>query len=87
MRCLDEHGKPIENLDNTQIFSSLPSLNGLMTQVMMMKLKAGTLSKEELVETLMGSSPLKQISKQIDVNWEDPVVPRYNCLLYTSRCV
>ena len=43
-----------------------------------MKLKAGTLSKEELVETLMGTTPLKQISKRIDVEWEDPVVPRYN---------
>ena len=78
MRCLDEHGNPIENLDNTQIFSSLPSLNGLLTQEMMMKLKTGTLSKEELVETLMGTTPLKQISKRIDVKWEDPVVPRYN---------
>ena len=78
LRCLDEHGKPIENLDNTQIFSSLPSLNGLLTQEMMMKLKTGTLSKEELVETLMGTTPLKQISKRIDIRWEDPVVPRYN---------
>ena len=32
----------------------------------------------ELVETLMGTTPLKQISKRIDVKWEDPVVPRYN---------
>ena len=78
LRCLDEHGNPIENLGNTQIFSSLPSLNGLLTQEMMMKLKTGTLSKEELVETLMGTTPLKQISKRIDVKWEDPVVPRYN---------
>ena len=46
LRCLDEHGNPIENLGNTQIFSSLPSLNGLLTQEMMMKLKTGTLSKK-----------------------------------------
>ena len=26
----------------------------------------------------MGSTPLKQISKSIDICWEDPVVPRYN---------
>ena len=78
LRCLDEQGRPIEDLDNTQIFSSLPSLNGLLTQEMMMKLKTETLSKDELVETLMGTTPLKQISKRIDVQWEDPVVPRYN---------
>ena len=44
----------------------------------MVKLKAGTLSKEDLVESIMGSTPLKQISKEIDIRWEDPVVPRYN---------
>lgn len=78
LRCLDEQGRPIENLDNTQVFSSLPSLSGLLTQEMMLKLRTGTLSKDEIVETLMGTTPLKQISKRIEVKWEDPVVPRYN---------
>lgn len=44
----------------------------------MVKLKTGTLSKEDLVESMMGSTPLQQISKGIDIRWEDPVVPRYN---------
>ena len=78
LKCLDEQGRPIEDLSNTQVFSSLPSLNGLLNKETMVKLKAGTLSKEELVESLMGSTPLKQISKGIDIRWEDPVVPRYN---------
>ena len=78
LKCLDEKGRPIENLANTQVFSSLPSLNGLLNEEFMVKLKAGTLSKEELVESVMGSTPLKQISKSIDIRWEDPVVPRYN---------
>lgn len=78
LKCMDEEGNPIEDLGNAQIFSSLPSLNGLLNEEMMIKLKAGTLSKEELVEALMGSTPLKQISKGIEINWEDPVVPRYN---------
>ena len=78
LKCLDEKGEPIEDLGNAQVFSSLPSLNGLLNEETMVKLKAGTLSKEELVESLMGSTPLKQISKRIDIRWEDPVVPRYN---------
>ena len=78
LKCLDGQGKPIEDLGNTQVFSTLPSLNGLLNEEYMGKLKAGTLSKEELIESLMGSTPLKQISKGIDVRWEDPVVPRYN---------
>ena len=78
LKCLDGQGKPIEDLGNTQVFSTLPSLNGLLNEENMVKLKAGTLSKEELIESLMGSTPLKQICKGIDVRWEDPVVPRYN---------
>lgn len=78
LKCLDEKGEPIENLGNAQVFSSLPSLNGLLNEEMMVKLKAGTLSKEDLVESVMGSTPLKQISKGVDIRWEDPVVPRYN---------
>ncbi len=78
LKCLDEEGQPIEDLTNTQVFSSLPSLNGLLNEETMVKLKTGTLSKEDLVESLMGSTPLRQISKSIDIRWEDPVVPRYN---------
>ncbi|MDE6214816.1 efflux RND transporter permease subunit [Bacteroides sp.] len=78
LKCLNEEGNPVEDLSNTQVFSTLPSLNGMLSEEMMIKLKTGTLSKEELVESLMGSTPLRQISKSIDVRWEDPVVPRYN---------
>ena len=53
-------------------------LHQLLNEETMVKLKAGTLSKEDLVESIMGSTPLKQISKEIDIRWEDPVVPRYN---------
>ena len=53
-------GKPIEDLNNAQVFFlPLPSLNGLLNEETMVKLKSGTLSKEELVESLMGSTPLK----------------------------
>lgn len=78
LKCLNENGEPIEDLGNTQVFSTLPSLNGLMTQEMMLKLKAGSLSKEEIIESVIGSTPLKQICKSIDIRWEDPVIPRYN---------
>ena len=78
VKCLDENGNPIENLGNTQVFSTLPSLNGLLSEETFMKLRSGKLDKEELIAHLMGSTPLKQICKRIDLRWEDPVVPRYN---------
>lgn len=78
LKCLDENGDPVEDLSNAQVFSTLPSLHGLMTEEMIVKLKSGTIQKEEMVESLLGSTPLRQIVKSIRLDWEDPVIPRYN---------
>ena len=78
LKSVNEQGKPIEDLNNTQIFSQLPSFNGLMDKDFFVKLQSGNLDKNEIVETLIGSTPLKQVCKQIDVRWEPSVVPRYN---------
>lgn len=78
LKTINEQGKQIEDLNNTQVFSQLPSINGLMDKEFLVKLKSGNLDKDELVETLMGSTPLQQISKQIDIHWEPSVIPRYN---------
>ena len=78
LKSVNEQGKPIEDLNNTQIFSQLPSINGLMDKEFLVKLQSGNFDKNEIVETLMGSTPLQQISKRIDVRWEPSVVPRYN---------
>ncbi|MBE6287870.1 MAG: efflux RND transporter permease subunit [Mediterranea massiliensis] len=78
LKSVNERGEPIEDLNNIQIFSQLPSFNGLMNKEFLLKLKSGNIDKEELVETLMGSTPLQQISKKLDVRWEPSVIPRYN---------
>ena len=78
LKSVNEKGEPIEDLNNAQIFSQLPSINGLMDKEFLVKLKSGNLDKDEVVETLMGSTPLQQISKKIDVRWEPSVIPRYN---------
>lgn len=78
LKTVDETGRPVDNLESVQVFSTLPSINGLMDESMLLKLKTGTLSKEDIVEAVMGTTPLEQVSRNIDVKWEDPVVPRYN---------
>ena len=78
LKSVNEQGKPIEDLNNTQIFSQLPSVNGLMDKEFLVKLQSGNFDRNEIVETLMGSTPLQQISRRIDVRWEPSVVPRYN---------
>lgn len=78
LKCLDEKGEPINNLANTQVFSTLPQLNSLLTKETLLQLKSGNIDKDELIDRVMGSTPLRQLSRSIDVRWEDPVIPRYN---------
>ena len=78
IKCLDEKGNPIENLNNTQVYSQLPPLNTLLSKENLMKLKTGALDKEELIESMLGNTPLQQISKKISLGWEPPVIPRFN---------
>ena len=78
LKCLAKAGTPVENLENAQVFSSMPSFGMLMNKETLLKLKAGTISKDEIIDGMIGSTPLKQISKSIDIEWEDPVVVRHN---------
>ena len=78
IKCLDEKGAPIEDLNNTQVFSQLPPVGDLLNKEILMKLKTGALQKEDIIESMIGSTPLQQISKSINVNWEPPVIPRFN---------
>jgi multidrug efflux pump subunit AcrB len=78
VKCLDDKGLAIEDLGNAQVFATLPSVSGLLDKELLVKLQSGNIDKEEIVRRVMGSTPLKQISKRVDVEWEDPVVPRYN---------
>lgn len=78
LKCLDDKGRPIEDLGNTQVFSMLPSLTGVTSEELFVKLRSGSIQRTDLIEKLMATTPLRQISRSIDVKWEYPVVPRYN---------
>lgn len=83
VKCLDDKVNPIEDLGNTQIFSTLPSFDGLLDEETLIRLRSGMIDKDEIVGKLMATTPLKQICKNIDIIWEDPVIPRYQ----GERCV
>ena len=78
VKCVNENGGPVENLQDLQVFSTTPNLAGLLTKDNMLRLKTGTLSREELLNSAIGTTPLRQVSRSINIEWEDPVVPRYN---------
>lgn len=78
LKSVNEQGEKVENLSNAQVFSTLPMLAEIFTKETMAELKAGTMDVDEVVGKLMETTPLKQVSKSINVGWEDPVVPRYD---------
>ncbi len=78
VKCVDENGQPVDNLGNMQVFSTMPNLTSLFAKDNLVKLRAGQVDRQSLVEDMMGTRPLRQVSRGIDVEWEDPVVPRYN---------
>lgn len=78
LKCMESNGKNMDNLENVPLFSSLPNISGLLNEEALLKMKAGTLETSEIIESMLHTSPLKQVSQGINVRWEDPVVPRYN---------
>lgn len=56
----------------------MPDLAGLFDEELLLKLKSGAIDRSELLESVLHTVPLKQVSRGVQVEWEDPVVPRYN---------
>ncbi|MBO4599006.1 MAG: efflux RND transporter permease subunit [Bacteroidaceae bacterium] len=78
VKTLDSNGNAIENLNNVQVFSTMPSLTGVLDKNLLLQIKTGNLEKQDIIEAVMSSTPLDQIAKSVDVKWETPVVPRWN---------
>lgn len=77
LKSVDKDGNPIENLDNASVFSLIPSLN-ILNRGNLERLMTGSLTKEELIASILQTVPLSQASNGVDFEWEDPVVVRYN---------
>ena len=78
IKCTDENGQNVENLDNVQVFGMIPNLKQFMNRSTMQKLMSGTVTKEDVIEKLIQTTPLKQVSHGLDITWEEPVVVRYD---------
>lgn len=78
IKCLDDNGGIMANLENVPIMQTVPDVGGALTEENMLKMRNGTLAKSDLIESMLGTKPVKQVSDGIDIEWEIPVVPRYN---------
>ena len=78
VRCTDENGQSIEDLDNAQVFGLLPNIGKFANRSTLQKLMSGTVTKDDIIDNIIQTTPLKQVSHGIDIEWEEPVVVRYN---------
>ena len=78
LKCTGADGENMDDLENVPLFSMMPNINGLLDEETLLKIKSGMLDRSDLVESVMQTTPLKQVSRGINVQWEPPVVPRYN---------
>ncbi|MDH6312037.1 multidrug efflux pump subunit AcrB [Parabacteroides sp. PFB2-10] len=75
VKCVDKEGNPIESLENTPVFSMMPSLSGIDKQTVQ-GLIMGTVTEEDLLASALQTVPLSQASNGLKVVWEEPVVIR-----------
>lgn len=78
LKCAGPNGEEMDNLENVPLFSMIPDFSEAFNEETLLKIKSGVIDSDEIIRSIMQTTPLKQIGKGIVVKWEDPVVPRYN---------
>lgn len=77
IKSVDTKGEKPGTLNTIPVWSMMPS-TAVLNSESVKGLLMGTLKTEDLLEETIGSIPLSQATRGIDVRWEDPVVRRYN---------
>jgi multidrug efflux pump subunit AcrB len=78
LKCVDKNGRPVESLENSPVFSMIPSLGKMADKKTLQNLLTGAVSEEDILESILGTVPLSQATDGVALVWEDPVVTRYN---------
>lgn len=77
LKSVDSQGNPIQSLENSAVFSMMPSLSAI-NKDMLYGLITGAYSEEDILEEALRTIPLSQVADGIKLTWEDPLVIRYN---------
>lgn len=75
VQCVDKDGKPIKSLKHTPVFGMIPSLAGINRQTLQ-GLITGGIKEEDIIENVLQTTPLSQVSSRVYIDWEEPVVNR-----------
>ena len=78
VKCHTDKGEEVENLDRVNVFGMMPNVGNVFNRSTVHKLMSGRLDKDDVIRQVTSTTPLSQVSKGIDIRWEEPVVVRYN---------
>lgn len=78
VECVDKNGNPIENLQDATVFGMMPAITNVANKETIQKVMTGAMGKEDLLLEILRTTPLKQVSNGVSVDWEDPIVIRWN---------
>ncbi len=78
-RTVDRNGEAIESIEQTPIFSILPSLQNLgINRKKLQSILMGAESKEDLISQILSTTLLSQATNGINVSWEESAILREN---------
>lgn len=78
VKCRTDKGGEVENLDRVNVFGMMPNVGNVFNRSTVQKLMSGRIDKDDIIRQVTSTTPLSQVSKGIDIRWEEPVVVRYN---------
>lgn len=78
VKCTDENGENIDKLGDVRVFGLLPNVSQFANRATLQRILSGSLRKDDIIENLIQTTPLRQVASDIDIKWEEPVVVRYN---------
>jgi len=78
LKCTDAEGGDIDRIDNVRVFGMMPNFNNLLNRSTMQRILTGNFNKNDIIELITLTTPLKQVAKDVELKWEEPVVMRYN---------
>ncbi len=78
LKCTEDDGNDMDRIDNVPVFGLLPNIHNVINRSALQKLLSGDVTKDEVIESLTRTTPLKQVAKGVELRWEEPVVMRYN---------
>ena len=78
VKCHTDKREEVENLDRVNVFGMMPNVGNVFNRSTVQKLMSGRLDKDDVIRQVTSTTPLSQVSKGIDIRWEEPVVVRYN---------